>query len=244
MATACLLLALTGCGGGGGSGSTPSTLGTVVGAWKDSTSTRTTPAALILPNGAFWAFYDGTGGTAGFDQGTASATGTSLQASTKEYLNGFSAYDVAISAQMGSSRLTGTRTWSTGNNSFVLVPLASSEFVAPQVQVSDLQGSWTGTLSGTSATLLVPANSTGAFSGTSGSSGCTFTGTLTPQGNAYAFDVTNLTFDQAHCSEPGTVTSGLAMLYKPNGGTSKQLYMAVQKNNDRSKGWLFSATLP
>lgn len=236
-ALACTTLALAACGGGGSS-SAPSTLNSVVGAWKDS-STRT-QVALISSNGTFWAFYDGTGGTAGFDQGSASATGTSFQASTKEYLNGFTAYDMVISAQMGSNSLTGSRTWNSSSNSFMFTPMTSTEFLGSQIQVNDLQGSWTGFLSDTQATLLVPVNSTGAFSGTSSGNGCTFSGTLTPQNNAYAYDV-SLTFGLANCNEPGTVTSGVAMVYKPNGGTLKQLFMAVQ-NSDRSKGWLFSAT--
>ena len=241
----CAVMALTACGGGSASDEVPSTLGNVVGAWKDNTSARPTLAAIILPSGAYWAFYDTTGGSAGFAQGNASATGTNFRASTMEYPNGFDAYAVNVSAQMGSNRLTGTRSWSTGNNTgqqnFVLMPVLSSDFVAQQVQVGDLQGTWTGTLSGSSATLQFASNSNGAFSGSGGSSSCNFEGTLSPQANAYAFDV-NLNF-QTRCSLAGVTTTGVAVVYKINGGSQKQLLMAVQ-NADRSKGWLFSATQP
>ena len=240
-ALTCAVLALTACGGGGSS-QAPSTLGNVVGAWKDSTSTRPTQAALILPNGAYWAFYDGTGGTAGFAQGSASATGTNFQAGTMEYPNGFDAFAVNVSAQMTLDQLTGERSWNTTGNTvqqtFVLTPMPSSNFLASQAQISDLQGTWTGTLSGSSATLLVPMNSSGAFSGSGGSSSCNFEGTLTSQNNAYAFDV-SLNFTSG-CSQAGTSTTGVAMVYKINGGLQKQLLLAVQ-NGNRSKGWLFSA---
>jgi len=237
----CALLGLTACGGGG-SGEAPSTLGMVVGAWRDSSSPRTTLAALILPNGAYWAFYEAAGdANAGFEQGIASATGTSLRASTMEYPNSFDAFAVNVSAQMGTESLTGTRSWSTGNNTgqhnFVLTPIPSNDFLAQQIQVSHVQGAWAGTLSGSSASLQVPANSNGQFSGSGGSSGCNFEGTLTPQTNAYAYDV-NMTF--SGCSLAGTGTTGVAMVYKTSGGTHKQLLMAVVKNSDRSRGWFFS----
>ncbi|MEN9888194.1 MAG: hypothetical protein RL559_231 [Pseudomonadota bacterium] len=236
-----LTVALTGCGGGG-SGQAPSTLNNVVGIWRDNTSTRPTQAGLILPNGAYWAFYEAAGSEmAGFEQGSASATGTDFQAATKEYPNGLQARDVKISAAFSNAEISGRRTINnTLQQNFVLTRLPSNEQLAPQVRVSDIEGTWAGSLSGSPATLLVPPNSPGDFSGSGGSSGCNFTGTLVPQSNAYALDVT-LTF--SGCSLAGVIAQGVATAYTINNGAQKQLLIAVQ-NQDRSKGWLFSATQP
>ena len=237
----CAVMALTACGGGSASDEVPSTLGNVVGAWKGNPGNQNSPvAALILSNGTYWAYYDNTAGTeAGFERGTARATGSSFWASAKAYPNRYTTSDVSISAEMSNGALNGSRTvGNTNPQSFALVRIPSADLVGQQVQVSDLDGVWNSvTLSGNSATLEA---SNGVFWGLGGNNSCNFEGTLIPQSNGYAFDV-NLTFE-SNCGQSTVGATGIAMLFKIS-STQKRLLMAVQ-NADRSKGWLFSATQP
>lgn len=238
-ALTCAVLALTACGGGGSS-QAPSTLGNVVGAWKGNPSEGSPLAGLILPNGTYWAFYDGTG--AGFEQGTASATNSSFRVSAKVYPNDFTTSDVSIWAEMSNGALNGSRTVSnTSQQLFSLVRIQSNDFVAEQqVQVSDLLGNWRGELLPEFIDWLqVTAGSNGPFGGSHAKSGCDFTVALIPQTNAYAFDA-SLTFtgNSSTCSLAGTHATGVAMVYKI-GTNPEQLLMAV-KDTARSRGWFFS----
>lgn len=237
----CTVMALTACGGGSASDQVPSTLGNVVGAWKDNTSMRPTLAALILPSGAYWAFYDNIGGRAGFAQGNASATGTNFRASAKEYPNDYTTSDVSISAEMSNGALNGSRTvGNTSPQSFALLRIPSTDFLAPQVQVSDIYGEWADPSSGFPDQLLVPVGSSGPFYGKHGSSGCDFAVTLIPQNNAYAYD-TSLAFTGSLCTLPRTTNTGIAMVFKINNGAQKRMLIAV-KSSDQTQGWLFSLT--
>lgn len=238
-ALACTTLALAACGGGGSS-SAPSTLNSVVGAWEDQISPRRTLAALILPSGDHWLFYrNSSDSSMGFEQGTASATGSAFQANVMDYPNGFTARSVSVSAQIGNNSLTGTRTWTAGSDSFVLSPMPTAEFDnAHAPLISDIQGSWSGTLSSGSsssaATFVLQSN--GTFTGSNG--GCQYSGTLSPMSGSNAYQVSWL-FAPSGCSFTAS-TTGLALAYHPT-GSSTQLFVALQ-DSTRQSGWLFSAT--
>lgn len=236
----CAALALTACGGGG-SDEAPSTLGNVVGAWKGSPGNESSPlAALILPSGAYWAFYDNTTGTgAGFERGTANATGTYFRASAEVYPDDFTASNVSISAEMSNGALNGSRTVGhTSPQNFALLRIPSTDFIAQQVRVSHLIGEWRGELlPGFIDWLQVTADNNGPFYGKHPKSGCDFTAAFVPQSNAYAFDAT-LTFTGNACSLIGTTATGVAMVYK-NGTEQKLMLMAV-KDSALSRGWLLS----
>jgi len=237
------LALLSACGGGGGTGATPaSTLPLAVGAWEDTSSPRRVLASLILDSGAYWLFYrQAADGSAGFEQGTATATGQTLQADMVDYPNGFSAYAVSVNATLASRSIAGTRTWRTGQDAFALTPLPASAFDAQHApQISDIQGDWThGTLSSPSASsaAVLSLQSDGRFYGSNG--GCQYSGTLSPQSGVNAYAVV-LNFAAGTCSHSTLSASGLALAYHPTSGGT-QLFLAVQ-DSSRQYGWLFTAT--
>lgn len=237
----CGLLALAACGGGGSPSPAPSTLSSAVGAWEDKTSPRKTLAALILPSGAHWLFYRNSSDSGlGFEQGTASATGSSLQASVMDYPNGFTARSVSVSAQIGNNTLTGTRSWTTGSDNFALTPMAQAEFDSAHAPLTnDIQGSWSGTLSSGSSSSAATFEllSNGSFTGSN--SGCQYSGTLSPMNGTNAYQV-SLNFVASTCSFTTASATGLAMAYHPS-NTTTQLFVAVQ-DSTRQLGWLFTAT--
>lgn len=236
----CTTLALAACGGGGSS-SAPSTLSSVVGAWEDQTSPRRTLAALILSTGAHWRFYrNSSDNSMGFEQGTASATGSAFQASVMDYPNGFTARSTSVSAQIGHNTLTGTRTWTAGSDDFALTPMPQAEFdIAHAPLINDIQGNWSGTLSSGSsssaATFVLQSN--GTFTGSNG--GCQYSGTLSPMSGTNAYQV-NWNFVLSSCTFTTASPTGLALAYHPT-GSSTQLFVAVQDASHQS-GWLFTAT--
>ena len=224
-----ITLFLFACGGGGGdsSSSTPANV-SAAGVWQGISSSGYVNDLIVLPDNRFYNIYGvGTvgGGLAvvGFDYGTATTSGSSLSGPFTEYVSDGKAYAGSMAATVvANTSITGTSSYANGiKGTFAFYPLGQYAYNTPAV-LSSITGQWSGTLlTGPSATILV--STAGAIAGTS--SGCVFSGTVSPDPSVNYFNV-SLTFGAGSCALPGQTVTGIALNYKTNVATT-QLVIAV-----------------
>ena len=228
-----LALALAACGGGGGGGSTPVTNATAAGVWHGTSSAGYTVDLIVLPNNQFATVFGTPAGgnglyVAGFNTGSGTINGNSLTASINAYgVTGLSATGSVSATVATGSSIVGSITYSTGTTTtFNLTPLTGFNYNTPAL-LSTISGTWNGTLiAGDTGTSTVTVNSsTGAVSGIT-SSGCTFTGMITPQGAVNAY-TTTLTTGGSPCANPNVTASGIAVTYPTTAGTTQLIAEAT-----------------
>lgn len=214
-----LSLVLASCGGGGGGGgssSSPMPTVTPEGLWIGQTSTVPGSTArgltgLVFESGEFWFFYDGFSAGEGFVHGTCTITTSSCStnAATDFNFQGLGIQTTSISSTyVAKTSLNGTITYATGgvtfttnySNRYEIAPLLSAiAAVYPSLTIAQ-DGTFSGSLS----------------------SGCHYSGTLTPRSRGNAYTV-NLTFGPAPCNNAGATGSGVAFY----NDSSKELYLAA-----------------
>lgn len=239
VALAILAAALTACGGGGDDAPVSTERPEGVFGGKLTGSTSTDFQMIILENGELWSIYGGstptTFGVAGFVQASTTAIGTSFTSSNaRDY--GF-APALAGTATGTFNKAAGTVSGSVAAGSqsvsFSGGPIAGSLYnYNTPASIATVVGSWTlDSLSGDTISLTVQAN--GNLSATT-TSGCTFTGVISPRASGKNVFDTTVTFGPAPCALPNQNASGIGAAYLITGGQT-QLLVALQ-NAGRTLG--------
>jgi hypothetical protein len=239
--TAMAAALLAACGGGGGGGTVTNAV--AEGVWSGTTSTNYALQAVVLENGDFYAIFgtssNGVFSVYGFDQGAAAISGSTLSGALKEYYYNGNTYSSALSATVvNGTSMTGTNTWSDNSKTtWAVTPIASSTYVYNRAaNLSEVSGSWTGTLlNGSSTTITI--GSTGVVAGTNGS--CTFTGSAAPRNSGKNIFNVSLTFGGAPCALPNQTVSGIGLDYLATNGKT-QLIVALQ-DSSKVNGSMFLA---
>ncbi len=243
------LLAATGCGAGSSpiaqtqapttpkpitQPTTPTSTGSAAqGVYSGSTTAGTTLTAIVLPNDDFVALYGTESSNLFYVSGVLFGRGQSDHGTfTVDWIDDYSytgtitKLSLAANYVIGSS-LNGTLTGpGVAAISITSTTMPSSSFnYNTGALLSDITGDWSGTLfDGTPANITV--NAYGAFTGSS-SSGCSFSGTITPDASRNFF-VVLFAFAGDPCSEPNTEAAGIGLDYLVAGTTSRQLLMAAR----------------
>lgn len=239
----CIAAALTSCGGGG-SDLAPSTPTAARGLYQGALSNGRVASLVVLSDGTFWGIYSDVSNDnliAGVLQGRGNTGGNSFTSTNGRDFNleglGILTFSAAATfSEMAS--FSGTATYSGGGGSVTYSGTYEDSFDDAPV-VTALAGTYTGeaaTSDGTEAA-SVTINSAGTFTG-SGSSGCTFSGSLAPRTDGNVFDVA-ITFNGGVCVNGSNTIRGIA-LYD---ATDKQL-IAAALNNSRTDGAIFVGVKP
>src|SRR6266568_2143028 len=218
-------LLMIGCGGSGGSygngggGGGGNSTGQAQGAYSGTSSNGYTFETIVLPNDKFYAIY-----------GTVTGQGTSgsstYTANVTDFFHTGTTNSGSITATYApGSSLNGTLTENGTNITFTGASLPASTFnFNTQASVSDISGTWTGSLmDGTAATVTISSN--GNVGGSS--SGCSFSGTVVADSSNKNFFDVSLTFGGSPCSLPNQTASGIGVDYLLSDGVTHQLLAAV-----------------
>jgi len=185
----------------------------------------------LLPNDQLYAVYGTLSGNVllvcGMINGQgASSSGTyTANVTVFDYCTGsLLVYTGSVSATyVAGSSLNGTLTESSGTITFSGTTPTAFNY-GTTASLSAISGTWTGTLlDGTGA--IVAISSTGNVSGSD--SGCSFSGTVTPDSSNKNFFDLSLTFGGSPCAFPNQTASGIAVDYLLSNGTTTQLVAAV-----------------
>lgn len=236
-------LTLSACGGGGGDGdATTITPPPAVnqGVYEGTTSNGSAPdfQMLVLEDGAVWAIY-GTqsGGTFfvdGFVQGQGSFNGGQVSSNDIRDHGFFPALSGRLTGSYNSSpAVSGQITYASGTVTFSATGIVAStyNYQAP-AQLSAITGSWSTSLT-TGETASITISNTGVVGGVA-SSGCNFTGQVSPRASGKNVFNVSLTFTSAQCALNGQTATGVGLTY-PTGGGQQQLIVLVQ-DASRSAG--------
>lgn len=236
-------VALAGCGGGSDS---PAVTPVVVGPSAEGVYGGTITGAqssgfqlLVLENGDFWTLY----GTQTSNQFLVSAiiqgSGTSNNGSfTSSNVKDFGvtpalAGTLKATYDATAKTIAGTVTAGTDTATFKGGPIADSLYnYTTAASLTNIAGSWaTTSTSGESVNVNIAA--AGTFTAV-GSSGCKFSGTVTPRASGKNVFDTKMTFGPAPCGIPGQTASGIALSY-PLASGEMQLILA-QVDSTRTYG--------
>ena len=214
------ILALTACGGDGGSDAPFAPAATAEGAYGGtlSGSTSDTFSLLVLEDGEYWTLYgtqfSGVMYVAGFIQGTGtSSNGTFTSSNGRDF--GFTpAIPATVNATYNAATpsIAGTVTEAAGTVNFSggAMPGSLYNYNTP-ASLPAVVGAWTlTTLSGERLALNVSAS--GAFSAAA-SSGCNFSGTVSPRPSGKNVFNVALRFGLAPCALAGQTATGIAVTY-------------------------------
>lgn len=197
--------ALTACGGTGAGGgtdvatpatpaspTTPSaavpTLANAQGFWSATLSGTSSASAVILPNGQAWVVYQTGSTVSALAQATLSLNGSSYNSSGKyyrlPYLPGGAVQDYSFSASLTAGN-TGSLASSitVGAGAPTAVTWTYNKAYETPASQSSVQGRWSGIQGADS--LLWDLDAAGKLAGTS-TTGCTYSGTITPNANPVA----------------------------------------------------------
>jgi hypothetical protein len=248
------VLLLGGCGGGSNSGGssasntgTPtSTPGQAQGVYDGSASTGTNFESIVLPNDQLYAIYGSVSGNVFLVCGLITGQGASASGTYTANVTDFDDCTGSLVAITGSvtasymagSSLNGSLTENGNTITFTGTAPAGSLFnYNGAASISDITGSWTGAvLGGESVTVTI--GSDGSVSG-SGSSGCSFSGTVTPDSSGKNFFDVSITYGGAPCTFPNQSGSGIAVDYLLSDGVTRQLIAAATLGS--STGTVFFA---
>jgi hypothetical protein len=242
-----LLISLVGCGGGNNTSSnngSRSTPGQAQGVYSGTDSQSNSFESIILPNDMYWEIFGTVSGNVFNVSGMLTGQGASNNGKYSATLTDFhhtgssDTGSVSASYVMGSS-INGTVTESgspTVTFSGTFMPSSSFNYNT-QANLANITGAWSGTLlDASSAALTINAN--GSFSG-SNSSGCSFSGTLTPDASGKNFFDVSLTLGASPCVPANQTSSGIAVDYLLSDGVTTQFVAGVASGT--SYGTLFIA---
>ena len=229
-----LLLFAVSCGGGGSltttSTTTPtttqSTAGKAQGVYSGTSSNGWSFSSIVLPNDKYYAIYGNQSSSVFLIYGMMTGQGTSTSntaytATVNDYYYTGSVTTGTVNATyVAGTSISGTIVEGASTLSFTGTAPATSDFNynAP-ASLSAVAGAWTGSaLDGSSGTLNV--SSTGSITGSL--SGCSVTGTVTPDSAKNFYNV-SITFGPSPCLLPGQTATGIAITYQISGTTKHQL---------------------
>jgi hypothetical protein len=234
------LLAACGGGGGGDDDAAP----TLQGIWDTTLSpSGDTGGALVLEDGALWAFSGPSTSIDALYQGVVSVNANSLSSANMRLFATNTGQFATVGNVSGSLAantfsLTGSTVAGVSTVNGTRSPADATYNYDTPAQLSDIQGNWSGAFS-TGDTGVVTVQATGAFSSTT-SAGCSFTGTATPRGSGKnVFNVT-LTFGPSPCLLPNVSGSGVALASRATGGNPAAL-IVMATTNDRSAAAIYLA---
>jgi hypothetical protein len=217
-------------GGGGGGGGTTSYAGQAQGFYVGTASSGYSFSSIILPNDKFYGLYGTATGNTLYVYGMMTGQGTSgngtYTATATDYLYTGATFSDTISAtDVPGTSVNGTITETGAPITFNGTSLVSSSFnYNTAASVSAISGTWSGTLLD-GMTTTVTINSNGAVSGSS--SGCSFTGTVTPDSSGKNFFDVSLTFGGSPCLAANQTATGIGIEYLRSDGVTHQLLAGV-----------------
>lgn len=223
------------CGGGGGDTTPTASVPTAEGVYGGQLTGNTTSTAfelLVLENGEFWSIYGtqfgNSFGVAGFVQGSGtSSTGSFTSSNGKDF--GFApavAGTTTAAYNATAKTITGTTTSGTSSVAFGGGPIPGSLYnYDTAASLTTIAGSWSTTsLTGEGIALNVAAN--GSYTAV-GTSGCNFSGTITPRASGKNVFNVGITFGAAPCALAGQSGTGIALAYPITGGLTQLLVAAT-----------------
>lgn len=235
-------LIVAACGGGSSSDGESSEPTPARGFYTGFTSTSRAVNVVILSNGTYWGLYsDPSDDTrlAGVLQGRGSTSGTSFTSSNGRDFNleGVGILNFSLQSTFAEmSSISGIADYAgpTGNITFTASYDDSFELTPT---LAAIQGSYSGEAasSGGVESASFSISSSGAVSG-SGSSGCTFTGKITPRTDGNVYDLT-VKFNGGVCVNGTASVTGIAVYEDP-----EDTLTAAVLNSDRDDGAIFLGT--
>jgi hypothetical protein len=230
---------LSACGGGGGSSpestpeptpvptpespATPSSLSAaqLQGRWLTSTGVTPARTAIVLPGAE--------GSTEVWLLASDLSSVSRLQLSTRG-IDGVSAsgksYSLPSSASNVGQSVSDSGTANLSNNSLSLnsgaLLLTRSDALTTASSLADVVGNWSASVGGQTATLRLAVAANGALSG-SGSTGCSYSGSLSARSDATAYDAGL----SEVCSSGTTAFAGIATYRAGQGSTPAALTLAM-----------------
>jgi len=228
------------CGGGGGDTTTTTTATgpTAEGVYGGTLTGDTTSSAfelLVLENGEFWSMYGtqigNTLGVAGFVQGSGTSNNGSFTASNGKDFGYVPAVAVTVTASYNATAKTisGTTTAGTSSTAFSGGSIPGSLYnYDVAASLITIVGNWSTTsLTGESIALTVASN--GSYTAV-GTSGCHFSGTITPRASGKNVFNVAITFGAAPCALAGQSGNGIALAYPITGGLTQLLVAATDSS--------------
>lgn len=214
----CILTAFAGCGGGGGSSETtqPPAGPSAEGAYSGSATGGTSTAfqLVVLENGDYWSLYGRNSGSvflvSGFLQGQGTSSNPNFTSSnTRDF-----GVSPPATGSINATYVTGTSISGNGTaagQTFTFsgqsIPATTYDYNTP-ASLTSIVGSWSLTALNGAAVSMAIAN-TGSF--TASTSGCNFSGTVTPRPSGKNIFNVALTFGPAPCALPNQAASGIAI---------------------------------
>lgn len=231
-------LVLASCGGGGGGGGGDGDKGShAEGIFRGYTPSGRNVLGLARADGTYWMLYtdEGASHVAGVVQGTGSVSdGTFSSTDGKDFnVEGNGIEDVTIrgSYEAGVS-LSGSVIYDDSSRTpFSLDYDADYESTPCLDTLAGYRSGTTPTVGGGSERAAFTISSSGAIDG-SGESGCTFTGTATPDAHGNLFNLT-VTFGGGVCEQGTATVKGIGYL-------SGDRFFAVATNGARDNGFIFA----
>lgn len=236
------LLFLSACGGGGG-GFEPAEPTAARGLYSGPISNGRALDFVVLGDGTYWGVYSTVADdnlVAGLIQGQGSTSGTAFTSSNGRDFNleGLGIQNLTLNAEFDEmTSFEGTARYSPSNEvTFTATYDDDFELTPSLASVAGTFSGMAASSGGTeSATLSISA--VGAVTG-SGSSGCTFSGTIAPRADGNVYDV-SISFNGGTCVNGTATTAGIGVY----DATAKQLIAAVL-NGSRTDGAIFVGTKP
>jgi hypothetical protein len=188
---------------------------------------------IVLENGDFWSLYGTQSATSfsvnGLAQGTGFSSGANFTANMKDF--GFQpsvSGTVSASYNATTKTISGTMSEPKGTVTFSGGPVVGSLYdYSAAASLATISGYWlTSNLSGESIALNITAN--GAFTGNSITSGCQFSGTITPRPSGKNVFNVAATFGPAPCGLPNVVATGIAVAMPQANGKTQLSIAAVE----------------
>lgn len=227
--------ALTACGGGGDGGDStpnPPAVSSAEGIYGGSLSGSASSNAfrmLVLENGDIWSMYGTLTSSSflikGFTQGPSTASNGTLSSTSIRDFSLPQSVSGSASASFNSGAGTISGTVSAGGQtvSFSGGPIPGSLYnYNTAAQISSVVGAWS-LQSLTGETIALTVNSSGSFTA-AGSTGCNFSGTLTPRPSGKNVFNVSLTFGPPPCVLARLSASGIALAYPLGSGQTQLLF--------------------
>lgn len=243
-------LLLSACGGGGGDGggdgggNNPPPTTTAEGLWVGTTSNGRTVAGVVLDNSQFWVIYTSVGNgavIAGAVQGDGSYQGNSFTSSNGKDFNfeGAGVNGVDVNATFAQEQsLSGSITYDGSPTEFTFTSTYNPDYDL-QPSLSTVAGTYAGSgyAGGGVEFTTVTIAAAGSITGVS-SSGCAFTGSVTPHSKGNVYDV-SITFGGGVCANGSNTVAGVGYY-----DAAMNRITSAGLNGTRTSGFIFVGDKP
>ena len=234
-----LAVTLSACGGGSSSTPPAPTITTTAeGVYVGTISNGNSFDGIVLEDGSYYVLSGPLSAAgllvSGFAQGNGtSSNGSFVSTNLINYLSTGAVVLGSVNASYGANSLSGTVTGGGVANTFSgTTPTTTTYIYNTAANLANITGAWTlADMQGGNIAMTI--SPTGSFTGT-GTSGCVFSGTLTPRASGKNVFNFAATFGAAPCALPNQSFSGIAVDYLLANGT-RQL-VAAGVNTVRTAG--------